>query len=82
LFGHTFYPVANLGAIIERYAMLNTSLIIVNEEARWNEVAQFLLLAIELDGCGDCVSRAGSNFSLVINSRATPAQIGFRGKHT
>src|SRR5258708_18097314 len=62
LFGDTFYSVANLGAVIQRYAVFNASLVIINEEPRWNEVAQFLLFAIELDGGGDCVCRAGADF--------------------
>src|SRR4029079_843735 len=82
LFGHTFYSVANLGAVIERYAVFDASLVIINEETRWNEVAQFLLFAIELDGRGDCICGTGADFSLIINSWATSAQIGFGGKHS
>jgi hypothetical protein len=82
LFGDAFYPVANLGAVIERYTVFHASLVIINEETRWNEVAQFLLFAIELDGCGDCVRGAGADFTLIINSRTTPAQIDLGGKHT
>jgi hypothetical protein len=44
LFSDTFYSVANLRAVIERYAVLNTSLVIINEETRRNKIAQFLLL--------------------------------------
>src|SRR4030095_8495751 len=47
LFGYTFYSVANLGAVIQRYAVFDASLVIINEETRRNEVAQFLLFAIE-----------------------------------
>jgi len=79
LFGDTLYSVADLRAVIERHAVFNASLVIINEETRRDEVAQFLLLAIELDGRGDCVRRAGTNLPLIINSRATPAQIGFGG---
>src|SRR5207244_10696133 len=82
LFGDTFYPVANLRAVIERHAALDASFVIINEETRRNEVAQFLLLAIELDGRGDCVRGAGTDVSLVVNPRAMPAEIGLGGKHT
>jgi hypothetical protein len=82
LFGDTFYSVANLRAIIERYTVLDASLVIINEETRWDKIAQFLFLAIKLDGRGDCVGSAGADLSLIINSRATSAQIDLGGKHT
>src|SRR6266568_1104007 len=33
LFADTLYPIANLRAVIERHAVLNASLVIINEEA-------------------------------------------------
>src|SRR5205823_5285527 len=81
LFSDTFYAVANLRAVIERHAALNASLVVIDEETRWDEVAQFLLLAIELDGRCDCVGGARTDFSLIINFRTVSAQIGLGGKH-
>src|SRR5882672_3780928 len=81
LFGDTLYSVANLRSVIQRYAAFDASLVIINEETRRNKVAQFLLLAIELDGRGDCVGGARTDFSLIINFRTVSAQIGSSGKH-
>ena len=78
LFGDALYSVANLRTVIERHAVFNTSLIIINEEARRDEVAQFLFHAIEFDGACDCVGRAGADLPLIIDCRALPAQIGPR----
>src|SRR4029077_13371514 len=73
LFCDTLYSVANLRAVIERYAVLDASLVIINEETRWDKIAQVLFLAIELNGCGDCVGGAGADLPLIINFRAMPA---------
>jgi len=82
LFGDTLYPIAKLCAVIERHAVFDASLVIINEETRWNKIAQFLFLAIELDGRGDCIGGTGTDLALIVNPRAMPAQIGFRRKYT
>jgi hypothetical protein len=79
LFGNALYSIANLCPVIEGHAVLNASLVIINEETRRNEIAQFLLLAIELDGRSDCVRGAGADLSLIVNPRAMSAQIGLSG---
>src|SRR2546430_246984 len=65
-----------------QHAALNASLVVIDEETRWDEVAQFLLLAIELDSRCDCIRRAGTDVSLVVDPRAMSAKISLGGKHT
>src|SRR5947207_7611122 len=65
LLADALYAIADFCAVIERHTVLNTSLVIINEEARGNKVAKFLFLAVELDGRGDCIRSARTDLSLI-----------------
>lgn len=80
LFRHGFDPIANLGTSVRGDGVLGRPFVVVNEEARGNEVGKTLFEAVEFDGGSNGIGGAGSEVALVVDGGTFGAEVDLGGQ--